>query len=124
MKKHIFSNLSLLLVLMIAPGVSGADQKIVSGDALKSLISGKTVSVTHKMSGKQWKMFFAADGKSTRDTGEEGTWEINDKGEHCNTGVKLKCAKVADLGDGTYARLKPNGSVAVTWTKIEDGKKL
>lgn len=111
-------------LIAVVPAVSVAEQKIVSGGALKALLSGKTVSVTHKSSGKQWKMYFSADGKSIRDNGDEGDWEISDSGQHCNTGIKLRCAKVADLGDGTYARLKPNGGVAVLWTKIEDGKHL
>lgn len=123
-KNSFLWGLPLLCVLAVTSGASFADQKIVGADALKALMSGKTVSVIHNNSGREWKMYFSPEGKSIRDNGDEGAWEVNSSGQHCNTGVKLKCAKVADLGDGTYARLKPSGDIAVTWTKIEDGKHL
>ena len=116
--------ISLLLAFAVMPVPSIAEQKTLSGEALKTLITGKTVSVTHKQSGKQWKMYFGADGKTADSKGGSDTWEVNANGEHCNTFAKLKCAKVADMGDGTYARLTPNGDIAVIWTKIEDGKHL
>lgn len=96
---------------------------MLSGDEIKALITGKTVYVTHKANGNQWKTYFAADGTTAASNSDGGRWEIKD-GKHCNTGVKLVCAKVADLGDGIYARLKPNGDIAVVWTKIVDGKDL
>lgn len=100
-------------------------QKMLDGDEVKKLIAGKTVHITHAKSGKQWRSYFAEDGKAFLDnSGQEESWEIDDKGRHCNTGVPLMCAKIRDNGDGTYSRMKPNGEAAVTWTKIEDGKKF
>lgn len=123
-KKQLVFGSSVVVGLALAWGVALAGEKMLSKDELINLIKGKTVTVVVKSNGKQWKMYFSPDGKSIRDNGDEGEWEVNDKGQHCNTGVKLKCAAVADLGGGTYARKKPNGDIAVTWTKIEDGKKL
>lgn len=94
--------------------------KVLSGDEIKALITHKTVLVV-KTSSSQWRQYFAADGTSNRDNGEKSTWYIeNDK--HCNTATPLLCAAIRDNGDGTYSRLQSNGDVAVTWTKIVDGK--
>lgn len=113
-----------MVSLGLATGLAFADQRVLTSDEIKALISDKTVHVTRKHDGAQWKIFFGADGKSlSSDTGE-GTWEVSGSGEHCNSGIKLKCAKVVDNGDGTYSRLKPNGDVAVTWTKIVAGKEM
>ena len=123
-KKGLVGVVALLAVTALAPGLCLAEKRVLSGDELRALITDKTVQVTRAKDGAQWKVYFGADGKSlSSDTGE-GSWEVNGSGEHCNSGVRLKCAKVADNGDGSYARLKPNGDVAVTWTTIVDGKDL
>lgn len=123
-KKNVVSGMLIPLALVAMPSLSSAEQKILSAAEVKALITGKTVSVTFKKNGKQWKMYFSPEGKSFRDNGKEGEWKVTDEGQHCITGIKFKCAKVADLGDGTYARLKSNGKPSVIWTKIEDGKHL
>lgn len=94
--------------------------KMLSGDEIKALITGKTVYVSLN-SNTQWRQYFSADGSSARDNGETSDWSVED-GKHCNTAANLRCAAIRDNGDGTYARLKPNGSPAVTWTKIVNGK--
>jgi len=98
-------------------------EKILSGDEIKALISGKTV-YTSMSSSSHWRQYFAADGSSARDNGEISDWSV--EGDmHCNTAAtSLRCAAIRDNGDGTYARLRPNGSPAVTWTKIIDGKEF
>jgi hypothetical protein len=111
-------------IAMVGPTSVSADRTLGAAE-IKALITDKTVHVTRKKDGAQWKIFFAADGKGYESAGEaKGTWEVKDNGEHCTSWAPLKCAKIANLGDGNYARLSPNGDVAVTWTKIEDGKQL
>jgi hypothetical protein len=122
-KKIVSSVVTVIALLTLVPALSFADKKILSGDEIKALITGKTVFVTRQNDGAQWKVYYTADGKTLSSESGAGTWEVKD-GKHCNSGVKLKCAQVTDLGDGTYARLKPNGDVAVTWTKIVDGKDI
>ena len=95
-------------------------EKLLNGDEIKALISGKTVDVSLS-SNSQWRQYFAADGSSDRDNGEKSTWSVEGD-KHCNTASSLRCAAIRDNGDGTYARLKANGSPAVTWTKFVDGK--
>ena len=95
-------------------------EKMLSGDEIKALLTGKTVYVTLNSS-TQWRQYFAADGSSARDNGETSEWSV-DGDKHCNTAAATRCAAIRDNGDGTYARLKPNGSTAVTWTKIVNGK--
>jgi len=118
MKKHATAFAALTLLFSFSQP-SHAD-KTLTGDEIKALVSGKTVYVSSSSS-TQWRQFFAADGSSDRDNGEKSDWYVeNDK--HCNTASSLLCASIRDNGDGTYARLKPNGSPAVTWAKIVDGK--
>ena len=113
--------LSLLLL-----ATSGHAAKTLSGDEVKALITDKTVSVKRVKDGAQWKAYFGADGTSVTSgaVSGESTWHVDGDGRHCNEGVKLKCAAVVDNGDRTYARVKPNGSPAVMWTEIVDGKNL
>ena len=111
------------LALTAMAGSLAAD-RILNADEVKKLISGNTVRVTQINNGKQWSIFFAADGKGYESKDQvRGTWEIKENGEHCASWAALKCAKVADIGGGKYARLKPSGEQAVTWT-IEAGNKL
>jgi hypothetical protein len=93
--------------------------KVLSGDEIKALITHKTVSVS--AGSNQWRQYFAADGTSLRDNGENSTWYV-ERDKHCNTAAQLLCAAIRDNGDGTYARLKANGDPAVIWTSIVDGK--
>jgi len=119
MRKTIVSLASASLLLLSGiPAQAGE----LSADQLKELVSGKTLFVENPKNGKSWQMYHDPDGTTYKSDGNEGKWNITDDGKHCNTGVPLKCAKVVDNGDGTYNRLKPNGSTAVVWTKIVDGK--
>lgn len=96
--------------------------KMLSGDEIKALISNKTVSVSAPSA--DWQQYFAADGSSVRDNGQNSSWYIEDN-KHCNTAsAKFLCAPIRDNGDGTYARIKDNGDVIVSWSKIVDGKKF
>lgn len=125
--KQKLKNLSLVAgatLALTAMAGSMAGDRILSADEVKKLISGNTVRVTLVSNGDQWSIFFAPDGKGYESKDQaRGTWEVKDNGEHCASWAKLKCAKVADIGGGKYARLKPDGEQAVTWT-IEAGNKL
>lgn len=119
MRKEIVSSLAIAsLWALSTPGMAG---KLLSGDEIKALVSGKTVTVSAPKGG--WKQYFAPDGSSDRDDGEKSTWSVEGD-KHCNSAASLKCAQIQDNGDGTYARLKPNGSPAVTWTGFADGKQF
>ena len=94
--------------------------KVLSGDEIRALITHKTVAVS--AGSKQWRQYFAADGSSARDNGQNSTWSVEGD-KHCNTAAAaFPCAPIRDNGDGTYARLKPDGDPSVTWSKIVDGK--
>lgn len=117
MQKPIVSSVAVVSwVVLSAPALAG---KVLSGDEIKALVTGKTVTV--EAPGGGWKQYFAPDGSSERDNGENSTWSIEGD-KHCNTAAKLRCAPVEANGDGTYARLKPDGRPAVSWTKFVDGK--
>ncbi len=119
MMNKIATTFAMSFLLFSFSQVSHAE-KMLSGDEIKVLLNGKTAYVTLDSS-TQWRQYFAADGSSSRDNGETSDWSVEGD-KHCNTAAKLRCAPVRDNGDGTYARLKPNGSPAVTWTRIVDGK--
>lgn len=101
-----------------------AADRVMSAEEVKKLISGNTVRVTATGNGNQWSIFFAPDGKGyeAKDVAR-GTWEVKDDGDHCASWAMLKCGKITDIGDGKYARIKPNGARVVIWT-IEAGNKL
>lgn len=128
--KHKLKTLSLAagatLALTAMAGSMAADRVLNAGE-VKKLITGNTAHVTRVHNGEQWNLYFAPDGKGYKTEGEaSGTWEVKDNGEHCvswSPKPKYACARVADIGDGKYARLKDDGSHLVIW-KIEAGKKL
>jgi len=97
--------------------------KTLSGDEIRTLISGKTVYVTQYGNGSRWRAYFSADGSaSLSDSFKQEAWHIDEQGQHCTTGFPLPCAPIQDNGDGTYYRSKSDGSIASVWTKIVDGK--
>lgn len=114
--KKVAVGVALFFLLVQASHAS----RVLNGDEIKALITNKTVLVS--TGSKQWHQHFAADGSSARDNGETSTWSVEGD-KHCNTAsVKFPCAPIRDNGDGSYARIKDNGDVIVTWTKIVDGK--
>ena len=124
MRTILISAATAVILLLSSLVNSMAADRILTADEVKKLIAGNTVHVTLVSNGKQWKIFFAPDGKGYESESEaRGTWEVKDNGEHCASWATLKCARIADLGDGKYARLKSGGDIAVTW-KIEAGKHL
>ena len=123
-RRNFYSCIAAVMTMSLAaPGFAG---QTLTGDQVKALITDKTVTVERVKDGATWKVYFAADGTSSSagDVSGDSKWYVDGDGRHCNEGVKLKCAPVVDNGDGTYARLKPNGSPAVVWTEIVDGKNL
>lgn len=119
MKKIAFAFAGFALLFSLSQA-SHAD-KMLSGDEIKALVTNKTISVIYSSS-NQWRQYFAADGSSIRDNGETSTWNI-DGDNHCNSAsAKFPCAPIRDNGDGTYSRLKSDGSPIVTWTKFVEGK--
>lgn len=95
-------------------------EKMLSGDEIKALVTGKTTYVT-ATNGKKWRQVFNADGSSERDNGQKSEWHVEGD-KHCNTAaVNYPCATIRDNGDGTYTRIF-EGKPVVDWTKIVDGK--
>lgn len=101
----------------------------LSADAIKALISGKTVQAEHLKKGFKFKVYFTADGAATREWKgdiQEGSYFF--KGNlHCiNVGGGDKCASIVPNGDGTYKRLKGGNEDKhfIDWLSISDGKKL
>jgi hypothetical protein len=111
---------SACFVLLFSISQAGHAEKMLSGNEIKALVSGKTVHVT-KGSSTKWRIYHAPNGSAEVDNGETSDWSVEGD-KHCNSGAPLRCASIRDNGDGTYARLKPNGSPGVVWTKIVDGK--
>lgn len=95
-------------------------EKMLSGDEIKALVTGKTTYVTAP-NGRKFRQVFNADGSSERDNGQKSEWHV-DGDKHCNTAaVNALCANIRDNGDGTYSRVF-DGKPVVDWTKIVEGK--
>jgi len=127
MKLKSLSMAALAAVSLTTMAGASAGDRLLSADEVKKLISGNTAHVTRAKDGAQWNLYFAPDGKGYKKEGEAaGTWEVKASGEHCVSWAsndKVRCLRVADNGDGTYARVLPNGKKIVNW-KMEAGKKL
>jgi len=121
-----FSMAALAAVSLTTMAGASAGDRLLSADEVKKLITGNTVHVTVVQNGKQFSVYFAPDGKGYSKKGERGTWEVKDNGEHCVSWAKrdaVRCLRIADTGDGGYARVFSDGKKANIW-KIEAGKKL
>ena len=99
----------------------------LDADAIKALISGKTITAEHKR-GFTFKVYFDADGETAirQQDGDETETTYKFKGNrHCIFWKgRDRCANIRDNGDGTYARVNRSGKVPVTWVEITDGKDL
>ena len=99
-------------LLAAALGSNGllAAERILSGEEVRALFSGKTVDYRHLTLGFSLSVYYAADGsmrgmrdgnKSTR-----GTWHVNDKGELCiEYGKGDRCRHIVEM-DGEYRKYK------------------
>ncbi len=121
--------LLVAFVLMFTASFQAQAADALSNDALKTLITGKTVNAEHAKKGFNFKIYFAADGSAIREWKgdmQEGKWFF--KGNlHCiNVGAGDKCASIVPNGDGTYKRLKggDENKNFINWLSISDGKKL
>lgn len=125
MKNVLTLSLAVALFTLGLAITASAKQKILNAEEIEALIKGKTVSVTRKRDGQKWRIYFAPNGEGyeTLDAAI-GIWKVTTKGKQCSGWARVKCASIADLGNGTYARLKRDGKAAVLWTKIVDGNDL
>ena len=121
--------LLVAFALMFTASFQAQAADALSNDAIKALITGKTVNAEHAKKGFSFKVYFAADGSATRDWKgdmQEGKWFFKD-GLHCiNVGSGDKCASIVPNGDGTYKRLKggKKNKHFINWLSIVDGKHL
>jgi hypothetical protein len=118
MNKHAIAVATFMMMFPLAQ--TSHAENMLKGGEIKALISGKTVDVSVS-GGPKWRQYFSPDGSSARSNGETSQWSIEED-KHCNTTAKTRCAAIRANGDGTFARLKADGSTAATWSKIVDGK--
>lgn len=123
MRTHSKYLISLLLFSLSQMTMAG---DTLSGDKIKTLISGKTLSAEH-IKGFKFKVYFDGKGHYVRNKDgniTEGTFTIKDS-QHCvNVGGNDKCATIVDNGDGTYKRMKNGKKHFITWSNITAGKHL
>ena len=117
----------LLTVAMAFSGASVAE-KILTGDEVKALFSGKTVDYTIVRQGFSVSAYYAEDG-SMRGLSREkkqmtGSWHVNDRGELCiEYGKGDRCRHIVEEG-GEYRKYKEeNGKQVhvVTYHTFTDG---
>lgn len=99
----------------------------MTSDQIKKLIAGKTVHSKQIIKGFDFKVYFTADGKVTREWKgkiQEGTYSF-DGNKHCiNLGQGDQCGTIVSNGDGTYKRLKNGKRHVIDWLKFEEGKHI
>lgn len=101
----------------------------LSNNAVKTLITGKTIKAEHLKKGFNFSVYFAKDGSVIREW--QGDMQVGTsffKGNlHCiNVGNGDKCATIVPNGDGTYKRLKGGDEDKhfINWLSFTDGKHL
>ena len=117
---------SICLAGMLALSAHSSAEDFMDADAIKALVTGKTIHALHLKKDFEFKVFFDPDGETAyRSQGGEVT-ETTYKfvgNKHCiYWKEKDRCANILDNGDGTYTRVNKKGKKIVKWTKFEDGK--
>lgn len=107
----------------------------MTGEQIKLLVSGKTVSGRHLRKDFPLKTYFAQDGfvvGLAKGNERKGKWWVNKKNMQCikwSHRDRKFCLIVRDNGDGTYTKIRhkkrKNKKVPVVlWIKFEQGNTL
>jgi len=126
MKTYINSVKYLCIALLFSFSIHTSADEFLDADAVKALVTGKTIHAMHLKKDFEFKVYFDPDGKTAYRSqhGEttKTTYEFRDN-KHCIFWKeKNRCANILDNGDGTYTRVNKKGKKKVKWTKFEDGK--
>ena len=116
------------LFLVFATNSLIAETK-VSGDELRSLISGKTLEGKWLLWDSNYRMYMDPSGefrrlygKGTELTNEfNGTWTINKKGKLCYEVKNMACRRVKKRDDGGYNLYNKKKELKQNIKKITDG---
>ena len=118
---------SFPLAASVAAALAGTP---LSGEQLKQLAAGNTISLHSIAKGKDFKNFMSADGVAfslNESSGKtnQGTWRISESGAWCVkwNGAEERCGQVIDNGDGTYNRLE-DGELRSVWKSIAPGNTI
>jgi hypothetical protein len=114
-----------LLGLLLISGMASAAAPL-SGDQIKSLLSGNSAAGFADALGKNYTAYYGADGKLVQDLGKgkrrQGTWKINDNNFCTQFPTEPeRCTKVMPADNGEYVRIKDDGMVTNTWKKFYKG---
>jgi len=114
-----------LLSLLLISGMASAAAPL-SGDQIKTLLSGNSASGFADALGKNYTAYYGADGKLVQDLGKgkrrQGSWKINDNNFCTQFPTEPeRCTKVMPADNGEYVRIKDDGMVTNTWKKFYKG---
>lgn len=104
-------------------------EQTLSAEEIRNLIFGNTVEAHSNIDMVGFKAFFKKNGTavSVNDRGNlsEGSWRINEAGEHCMKWENKEeaCASIIVVGDGTYKSVE-KGEVRTIWKKVLSGDAL
>ncbi|MDH3900448.1 MAG: DUF995 domain-containing protein [Gammaproteobacteria bacterium] len=119
----------LVCLLAAALGATGlrAAEKVLSGDEVMALFSGKTVDYTLVTRDRAVSAYYAEEGSMRGMSGGNkmsGSWSVSDKGELCiDYGKGLRCRHIIEE-DGVYKKYKEKDGKkihVVTYYKFTDG---
>ncbi len=114
-----------LLGLLLISGMANAAAPL-TGDQIKTLLSGNSASGFADALGKNYTAYYGADGKLVQDLGKgkrrQGTWTITDNNFCTQFPTEpARCTKVMPGDNGEYVRIKDDGMVTNTWKKFYKG---
>ena len=122
--KQIIFSITVIVFGFIGVSQQAVAETQVSGEELKTLLSGNTVEGRYIKWETTHKMYFSENGKLSRidsnNNKEKGEWEINKSGELCISVRKTRCNKVMKRDDGGYDVFR-RGDLKFTFDKILTG---
>jgi hypothetical protein len=116
--------LALLALLFVSATANAAAP--LNGDQIKTLMSGNSASGFADALGKNYTVYYSADGKLIqvleKKGRRQGTWKVD--GSNLCTQFPTepeRCTKVMPSDNGAYVRIKDDGMVTNTFKKFYPG---
>jgi hypothetical protein len=124
LQKQMVRSFSIFIIGLMGFCHAAFAETDVSGEDLKTLLSGNTVEGKYIKWDTTHKMYFEATGKirriDSKNKKEKGEWYINGSGELCISMRKEHCNYVMKRDDGGY-NVYRSGTLKFTFDKIVSG---
>ena len=111
-------------LVLVSASLSVAAADLMTGEQIKSVVSGNTVTWEHMFKSKSGKSYYSEDGTLTgvmNGSSRKGTWKVEGNQICVSWG---NCREMESDGEGGYYKVKNGTKRVVRYTRVEDGNKL